>query len=85
MREKDWHTIDLNQAKRHIKEMYEGANTSVNNQRRYIGEEFPMTIGLNLGFALKDKVPCLLFADDIVLTDKTARGSTAPIRRITLK
>lgn len=36
--------IDLNQV---IKEMYEGVNTTVNNQRRYRGEEFPMTVGLH--------------------------------------
>ncbi|KAL6579130.1 hypothetical protein OROMI_009346 [Orobanche minor] len=77
-------TIDI------IKDMYEGASTSV---RTNVGrtEEFPITIGVHQGSALspflfaivmdeltrgiQNDVPwCMMFADDIVLIDETKVG-----------
>ncbi|KAL6517796.1 hypothetical protein OROMI_033497 [Orobanche minor] len=73
-----------------IKDMYEGASTSV---RTNVGrtEEFPITIGVHQGSALspflfaivmdeltrgiQNDVPwCMMFADDIVLIDETKVG-----------
>ncbi|KAL6495708.1 hypothetical protein OROGR_030271 [Orobanche gracilis] len=73
-----------------IKDMYEGASTSV---RTNVGrtEEFPITIGVHQGSALspflfaivmdeltrgiQNDVPwCMMFADDIVLIDETKDG-----------
>ncbi|KAL6501581.1 hypothetical protein OROGR_026714 [Orobanche gracilis] len=73
-----------------IKDMYEGASTSV---RTNVGrtEEFPITIGVHQGSALspflfaivmdeltsgiQNDVPwCMMFADDIVLIDETKTG-----------
>ncbi|KAL6532781.1 hypothetical protein OROGR_013741 [Orobanche gracilis] len=73
-----------------IKDMYEGASTSV---RTNVGrtEEFPITIGVHQGSALSpflfaivmdeltrgiqnDVLWCMMFADDIVLIDETKVG-----------
>ncbi|PKA52309.1 integrator complex subunit 11 [Apostasia shenzhenica] len=78
-----------------IKDMYEGAVTSVRTQGG-LTKDFPITVGLHQGsslspylFALimevmtghiQDEVPwCMLFADDIVLIEKTKEGAKAKL------
>ena len=72
---------------KHIKDMYNGAVTSVRISRG-IASEFPITIGLHQGWALspflfalvmdeltksiQEEVPwCMLLAHDIVIVDET--------------
>ncbi|PKA57161.1 ataxia telangiectasia mutated family protein [Apostasia shenzhenica] len=78
-----------------IKDMYEGAVTSVRTQGG-LTKDFSITVGLHQGstlssylFALivevmtghiQDEVPwCMLFADDIVLIEKTKEGAKAKL------
>nr|KYP34423.1 Retrovirus-related Pol polyprotein LINE-1 [Cajanus cajan] len=82
---------------RAIKDMYEGAKTSVRTQSG-VSEDFPITIGLHQGSTLspylftlvmdaltehvQEPVPrCMLFADDIVLTGDSREEINEKIER----